>query len=219
MTSIPLRDQAVDDRPHRLLVAGDGARGKDHAVALVERHLRMIVIGDARERRARLALAAGTQRQHLVRRKMAVEIGPAKILHAVEIAGFPRHLHDALHGASDHHHLASRQPRRIRNRAQPRDIGSKGRHRDPALGRLHQFGDGLGDFGFRRRAAVPHGVGGIANQSQHAGVTEFAQAALIGRRTGHRRRIELPVAGMQRGPRRRVNGDRMRFQESSAPPE
>ena len=67
----------------------------------------MVVIGDARERRARLALAAGTQRQHLVGRKMPVKIGAAEILHAVEIAGFAGDLHDALHRASDHHHFAS----------------------------------------------------------------------------------------------------------------
>src|SRR5437762_2037637 len=92
-----LVDQAVDDAAHRLLIAGDGARGKDHAIALVERHLRMIVIGDAGQRRARFALAAGTQRQHLVRWKMAVEVGATETLHAIEIAGFARHLHHALH--------------------------------------------------------------------------------------------------------------------------
>ena len=54
-----LVDQAVDDGADRLLVAGNGARRKNHAVALVQGHLRMIVIGDARQRRARLALTAG----------------------------------------------------------------------------------------------------------------------------------------------------------------
>ena len=39
MTSMPCVDQAVDDGADRLLVAGDGARGEDHAVAPVQRHL------------------------------------------------------------------------------------------------------------------------------------------------------------------------------------
>jgi hypothetical protein len=69
MTSMPCVNQAVDDSADRLLVAGNGARGKNHAVALVQGDLRMVVIGDARQRRARLALAARAQRQHLVRRK------------------------------------------------------------------------------------------------------------------------------------------------------
>ena len=53
--------EVVLDAPDRLLVAGNGARGEDHDVALVERDLRMLLLGDARERRALLALAAGAQ--------------------------------------------------------------------------------------------------------------------------------------------------------------
>ncbi len=61
------------------------ARGEDHGVDLVERHQRMVVIGDARQRRARLALAAGAQCSTLPG-GMAVEFGTAERLHAVEIA-------------------------------------------------------------------------------------------------------------------------------------
>ncbi len=111
-----LRDQAIDDGAHRLLVAGNGARRKDHAISLVQRHLRMVVIGDARQRRARLALASRAQRQHLVGREMAVEIGTAEVLHALEITGFARHLDHALHGASDHHDLAPGCLRGVRDR-------------------------------------------------------------------------------------------------------
>ena len=211
MTSIALLDQAVDDGADRLLVAGDGARGKDHAVALVQGHLRMIVIGDARQRRARLALAPRAQRQHLVGGKMAVEIGAAEILHAVEIAGLARDLHHALHGAADHHDLAARGLGRIGDRAQPRDVGRKGGHGDPALGALHQFGDGLCDLGLGRRAPFPHRVGGIADQRQHAGIAELAQAPLVGRLADDRRRIDLPVAGMQHGACGSVDRQRMGF--------
>src|SRR5262249_25567890 len=52
-----LRYQAVDDPHHRLLVAGNGARGKNYAVAGRERDVGMLVLGNARERGARLALA------------------------------------------------------------------------------------------------------------------------------------------------------------------
>ena len=137
-----LPDQAVDDAADRLLVAGNGARGKDHAVALVQRDLRMVVIGDARQRRARLALAAGAQRQHLVGRQMAIDIGAAEILHVVEIAGLARHLHHALHGAADHHDLAAGGLRGIRHGAQPRHVGGEGGDGDAALCGFHQCGDG-----------------------------------------------------------------------------
>src|SRR5215211_8810400 len=87
-----LRDQAIDDRAHRLLVAGNGARGKDDAVALVQRHLRVIVIGNARQRRARFALTARAKRQDLVRWEVAVKIGASESLDAIEITGFARDL-------------------------------------------------------------------------------------------------------------------------------
>ena len=67
----------------------------------------MLVLGDARERGARLALAAGAQRHDLVGRQVAVELGAAEILDAVEIAGLARDLLDAVHRAADHHDLAA----------------------------------------------------------------------------------------------------------------
>ena len=65
-----LGDEAVDHLHDRLLVAGNGARGKDHAVAARKRHVRVIVLRDARQRGARLALAAGAERHHLVGRQV-----------------------------------------------------------------------------------------------------------------------------------------------------
>ena len=59
-------DEPVLDAADRALVAGDGARGEDDEVALVELDVGMLVLGDARQRRARLALAAGAQQHHLV---------------------------------------------------------------------------------------------------------------------------------------------------------
>ena len=68
-------------------------------------------VGDDRlamreKRGARLALAAGAERHHLVRRQVAVDVQAAEVPHAVEIAGLARHLDDAIHGAPDHHDLA-----------------------------------------------------------------------------------------------------------------
>ena len=198
-------------RADRLLVAGNGARGEDHAVALVQRHLRMVVAGDPRQRRARLALAARAQRQHLVRRKMAVEIRAAEILHAIEIAGLARDLHHALHGAADHDDLAVGGFGGIRDGPDARDVGRKGRHGDPALGGLHELGDRLGDLGFRGRAAVAHRIGGIADQRQHAGIAELAQPPLVGRQADDRGRVDLPVAGVQHGADLGVDRQRVRF--------
>src|SRR4051812_8274599 len=102
----PLRHEAVDDTADRLLVAGNGAGGKDYGVALVERTSRVVVVGDAGQRGPRLALAAGAQRQHLVRREMAIEVHAPERLYPVEIAALARHLHHPLHRAAYHDDFA-----------------------------------------------------------------------------------------------------------------
>src|SRR5262245_66523492 len=61
--------QAVLHAPHGLFVAGDGARRKDHAVALLALDIGMLALRDARERRARLTLAPGAQSDDLARRE------------------------------------------------------------------------------------------------------------------------------------------------------
>src|ERR1043165_5694961 len=53
-----LLDKKIDNSVHCFLVARNSARGINHAVAGRECHLRVLVFGNAREGRARLALAA-----------------------------------------------------------------------------------------------------------------------------------------------------------------
>ena len=175
MTSMPWRDQAVDDLADRLLVAGNSARGKDHAVAPRQRYFRMLVARDARQRRARLALAAGAQRNDLVRRQIAIAIRAPKILHAVEMPGLARDLRHALHGAADKNNLTLCGAGGTGDGTQAADMGSKSRHRDAARCGADQFGQCLGHVRLRRRTAVTNGIGGIADQRQHTGIAERGQ--------------------------------------------
>ena len=66
-----LLDQAVLDVDDRLLVAGNGARGKDHRVAGGERDMAHLVAGKLGKGGARLALAAGQDDHDLVARDIA----------------------------------------------------------------------------------------------------------------------------------------------------
>ena len=125
-----LGHEPIDHPIDCLLVAGDRAGREDHAVALAERDLGMLVLGDARQCGARLALAPGAQCQHLVRRQVAVGLGAAKLLHAVEVASLARNLDHAIHGAADQHDLAVGSERRTGHRAQASDMGSECRDGD-----------------------------------------------------------------------------------------
>ena len=150
------------------------------------------------ERRARLALAAGAQRHHLVGRQVAVGIGAAKLLDAVEIAGLAGDLGDAVHGAADHHHLAAAG---AAPRPRPPACAPRWRRRSsPRRGRALLAINSLSDFAtsrFGRRAPFAHRIGGIPDHGEAAGVAERPQLGLVGRRADQRGRIELPVAGVE----------------------
>ena len=77
---------------------------------------------DARERRARFALAAGAKRHDLVGRQIAIGVDAAKVLHAFEIAGLARNLNHAFHRAADHDDFAPGGARGVGDGANARDI-------------------------------------------------------------------------------------------------
>ena len=101
-----LVDQPVDRRGRRFSLPGMVREEKITRSPRRECDVGMLVGGDARQRRARLALAAGAERHHLVGRQIAVGVDRAERRDAVEIAGLARDLDDPLHGAADHHDLA-----------------------------------------------------------------------------------------------------------------
>ena len=63
--------EPVDRVVHAQLVPGHGSRGHDHGVAALDADGRMVVVGDPRQRRERLALGAGAEDQ-LARRGVEV---------------------------------------------------------------------------------------------------------------------------------------------------
>ena len=77
------------------------------------------------------------------------------------------------------------------------------------------LGEALGDIGLRRALALAQHVGRIADQREHALFAELAQPRLVGDAADQRRRVDLPVAGMDdeagRGAdrQRAALGDRM----------
>ena len=105
--------QSVLNARHGLLIAGDGAGGEDHPVALRELHVGMLGLSDARHGGAGFALASGAQSHHFAPR----QFGEGRFLMegkiGVEIARRLRRLDDAKHGAADHDELAAGGARAI----------------------------------------------------------------------------------------------------------
>ena len=140
---------------------------------------RMLVLGDARQRGARLALAAGRERRESCRAADGRSGSwPSKGRHAVEIAAFARDRDDPLHRAADHHDLPAVGEARLGRGAQTRDIGGEGRDDDAAVRLADQFGEVRRDVGLRRALALAQHVGRIADQREHALVAERLAGAL-----------------------------------------
>ena len=184
MTSTPWSTSPLMTRADRLLVAGDGARGEDHAVALATASTSgCSSCGDARQRRARLALAAGAERHHLVGRQMAVDVHAAEILHAVEIAGLARDLRRRAPWRGRPPPPRGPQARAASATARMRATLEAKVVTATRRGALAiSSASVLRDVGFRRRAALAHRIGGIADQREAALVAERAQLGLVGRR-------------------------------------
>src|SRR5690242_20801551 len=83
----PLRHQAIDHARDRLFIAGDWTRRENHAIAARQRKVWVLLFGNARQCRPRLALAAGAKRNDLFGRQITVAFDTAKIRYAVETTG------------------------------------------------------------------------------------------------------------------------------------
>ena len=212
----PLVDQAVDDRVHLALVAGNGARGKDHAVAAGELDGRMLARADARHGGARLALAAGRDHHDFFTRQIRVALWAKERPDAVEIAAIAADLDDALQRPADDDHGAAGGLGRQRHGLHAGEVGGEGRHHDAARRAGDEIAQRAGDLALGRALAFAHDIGGIADEDVDALFADGEQPRLVGRLADAGLGVELPVAGVNRRAARRAQhqraalGDRVR---------
>src|SRR5262245_27535090 len=173
----------------------------------------MVVVGDARQRRARLPLAARAQREHRVRRQVAIDFNRAKILHAIEIAGLARDPRDALHGPPDHDDFALTGRGGLRDRAQPRHVRREGRNGNPRGSAADEFGKASGNVGLGWRPPVAERIRGIPDQRETALVAKRTQLGFVGRRADNWRWIDLPIPGVKHGAGRRADDESVRLRD------
>ena len=147
----------------------------------------MLVLGDAGQRRARLALAAGQQRRRPCRAAGAVGVLVEERRQAVEIAELAGDLDDAAHRPADDDDLAARPaPRRARSSGCRPTLEAKVVTATRPGASATIVGELARDLALARAAALAHGVGRIADQRQHALVAERREARLVGRRPERR---------------------------------
>src|SRR5271165_368153 len=198
-------EERVDELADRLLVAGNGAGGEDDGVAGRKLRRRVLVLGHAGERRARLALASGRERENPLTRQALEGVHAEELRHAIEHAAFACDRDDPLHRAPQNADLPARSESRLGCSAQPRDIGGESGDDHPALRPADEVFQHGGDVALGRAFALAQDVGRVADEGEDALVAERPEARFVRRDADDRGRVDLPVAGMDGEARRRAN--------------
>ena len=175
---------------------GNGARGEQHEIALIERNVGMLEVRDPRHRRALFALAAGAQQHDLFTLEVfeLLLVGPCEILR--QIARLDCNLDHAVQRPPRHDEPPTRPARRLVTSLDPRHVGRERRHHHAERRLGDDLGNAFGNVGFAGAFTFAHGVGAVAHQCQHALIAYRRQTRRIGRCPDVRRRIELPVRRM-----------------------
>ena len=175
----------------------------------------MLALRDARERRARLALASRAQGNDLAPREFGEDGLIVEMKIGVEIAGRLRRLDHAEHGPADDDKLAAGGASGLGDGAETGDVRSEGGDCDPIRRLADQPRQYQSHVGLGGRHPVADGIGGIADERRDAIVSERFQPCHVGRSARERVVVELPVAGVESGAKRRPDhhgrrlGDRM----------
>ena len=189
--------EPVDRVVHAELVPGDGLRRDDHGVARFDRHRRVVVVGDARHRRHRLALASGAEDQLLVPRKLGELVWPEnRVVRDVHVAEVARDVGVLAHRAADECDLSpaldagvDRLLHAVHVRRERGDENAPGAAREDLAERLADDPLRLGDAG-------PLRVRRVAEHEGDASIPDLGELADVGALPVHRRVIELVVAGV-----------------------
>ena len=206
-------DQIVLDGADGAFVAGDDAAGEDHGVALAEFDAGVGVHGDAGERAAGFALAAGDEHQQAV----VVDVGDVVFAEeggdALEIAAFTGGAVEVAQGAADDGDRAAGGAGGHGDGFDAGDVAGKAGHRDAAAQGGDQVGQAAADVALGAGGAFDHGVGGVADHGQHAFVAQGAQGGFVGGGADEGFGVEFPVAGVQDQAGLGADGERLRFRD------
>ncbi len=193
-------DQAVDDLGDVLLVARDRVRAHDHDVVGAEGEPAVLVGRHEGQGRHGLALGAGGDDAHLLRREVA-DVGDVAEagLGDVQQAHLPGQAHVLLHRHAHGGHDAVEGDGGIGDLLDPVDVaGEAGGDDPPALVAVEEVVEHATDGGLRGRVAVLVGVGRVRQQEADALVAgERADAGEVGETAVDRREVELEVTGVE----------------------
>ena len=202
------QQQTVHHLGDHLFIAGDGGGGDDDEVAGAHTHVAVAGACHAGQSAQRLALTAGGD-QHDLLRRIFVDLLQIDehALRRMQVAQLQGHLGVVGHAPAGHRHLAAVFHRQVDDLLHPVDIGCKGCNDDALFVRpAEQVGKAVGHLVLGGGKARPLGVGGVAQQGQHALLAVFRNGHQVGGPGRQRGVVDLEVAGLDDHARRAVDG-------------
>ncbi|MNX80295.1 hypothetical protein D3C86_1119500 [compost metagenome] len=180
-------------------------------VALAQLDEGVRALGHARQGRADLALAAGAEIQDLVLGPDAGLLFRQERLHVAQHADRLGGGGDAVHRAPGQSHATTCGLGGADHAVHARDVGGEAAHGDAALQVLDQGGQGHLHVALGARHAVHEDVGAVADHGQHALVAETLDRLNVSALAHDRIVVDLPVAGVQDGAQRGLDGQAVRL--------
>ena len=204
----PQLHEIVDGPGHQFLIARNGGSRNDDRITGHHRHLAMVGHGHTGQCRHRLALAAGSADDNLVRTEaidfINVDNGPLRRVDIAQLHGDAHHVH---HAAAQYGHPALIAHGGVDDLLDAMDIGGEGGHDDAALGPVESLVKGSPHRALAHGVAFALSVGAVCHHHQHALVAQLCEAAEVCHLAIYRRIIQLEVTGMDNHAHGSLDGE------------
>ena len=203
--------KAVDRVVHAELVARHRLRRDDHRVATLDRDVRVVAVGDPRQRGHRLALAPGAEHQHAVRRQLhRLFRRHDRLLRKLDIPEVARDVHVLPHRAADDRDFAAVRDRDLGGLLDAVHVRRERRDDDPPGAKRDELAEGLADESLGAGHPRTLRVRRVAEQKVDAAAAELGERTDVGLQAVDRRVVELPVTRVQDTTCVRLDHDRHR---------
>ncbi len=196
-------------RPMAFSLPGISRAEKHDDVARAEIHVLVIVDRDPGQRRQRLALRAGAQAQHVLRRVVAhVRVADLQPRRHLEVPQPGRDLRVLDHATPDERHLPPVLLGQVHEHLHPVQARREQRDDDLPLGRGEDLLERVDDLQLRAGVARPVDVRAVAEERQHAPRAQLGEPVEIHVLAVERRLVDLEVPGVHDRAGRRVDRQR-----------
>ncbi|MNK59669.1 hypothetical protein D3C87_787870 [compost metagenome] len=202
-------EEGIDHARDGPLIAGDGNGREDHRISRHHVDVLVLVVGDPGEAAGGFALRAGRDDDDLIMGKLRglvdLEQEAVRYLQEAVLARLLGGLHERAAHQGD---LAAVLLGEVTEDLNPVHVGREGRDDDPVLGGGEGAVQAHLDHALRGGEALARGVGGVRQEDEHALFAQLGELVEVEVLAVDGGLVHLPVAGIDDGAGRGMDGDR-----------